>query len=107
MTNELETEPAVTTLVSGIVQDAQELVRQQLTLFQVEFKIGMHRTAAAVIPLAAGAVVCLIAGIILAAALAVLLPTIWPGLPQWAGFAIVGGLCGALGAALVFWGKSQ
>lgn len=104
---ETETQPGLTNLVSGIIHDAGDLARQQLTLFQVEFRNDMHRTAAAVIPLIAGIVVCLLAGIILAMAGAYLLPWLWPILPLWAGFAIVGSILGVAGAALVLRGKAK
>jgi len=105
--HEHEVEPGVSTLVGGIIQDAQKLVRQQLTLFQVEFKNDAHRTIAASIPLLAGMVVSLVAAIILAIMVAHLLPWIWPQLPLWGGFAIVGVPLAIAGGALVLAGKSK
>lgn len=105
--HETEVQPGVTTLVSGIIQDAQQLLRQQLTLFQVEFKNDTRRTIAASIPLLVGMMICLLAGIILTIMAAHLLPWIWPQLPLWGGFAIVGGMLAIAGGALVLVGKSK
>jgi len=102
---ETESQPGLTDLVSGIVQDAQHLMRQQLTLFQVEVKNDLHKTIAASVPMVAGAIVCLLGGIAATFALGYLLPTIWPNLPLWGSFAIVGGLWLALGATLLICGK--
>ena len=87
MANDVETEarPSLTHLVGGIVQDAQQLARQQLTLFQVELKNDIRRTARGAIPLVAGIFVCLIGASAAALAVAHLLPTIWPRLPLWGG----------------------
>src|SRR5262245_7950351 len=104
---EIDSEPGLTTLLTGIVRDAQELLRQQLSLFQVEFKNDMRRTAAAVASLAAGGIVCLVAGIMLAAALALVLAYFVPSVPLWGWFAIVGAVLAALGASMIFWGKSR
>jgi uncharacterized membrane protein YqjE len=101
-------QPGLTSLVSGIISDAQDLVKQQLTLFQVEVKNDMRRTLAATIPIVIGGVVCLLAGIMLCVMLAHLIHWLWPDtIPLWGGYAIVGGAFAALGLALVFWGKAQ
>ena len=100
-------QPGLTSLVSGIVQDAQALLRQQLTLFQVEFKNDMRRTAAAPIPLVTGAVIALAAFITLAIGAALLLSTLWPTLVLWGSFAIVGGALAVAALALVLWGKAK
>lgn len=107
MANDVETEarPSLTHLVGGIVQDAQQLARQQLTLFQVELKNDIRRTARGAIPLVAGIFVCLIGASAAALAVAHLLPTIWPRLPLWGGLAIVGGTLIGLGAVLVVVGR--
>ena len=53
MITEQESPPSVgmAPLISGIIQDAQTLLRQQLTLFQTEVKQDLRRTRDAVIPL--------------------------------------------------------
>jgi len=97
---------SVTRLLSGIVEDAQALMQQQLTLFQVELKNDLRRTRNAAIPLMVGVLVCGLAVIILCAMLALLVDEVLV-LPWWAGFAGVGGVLLAVGVALVFWGKTR
>lgn len=109
MQSQLEQEGAsITSLVSGIVQDAQDLVRQQLKLFQVEIRNDTRRTIAATIPMLIGGLLSLVAVMILAVMAAHLIAWAWPEhVPLWGGYAIVGGTLAVLGMALVFWGKAQ
>lgn len=104
---ETDEQPSVTQLVSGILHDAQDLARQQLTLFQVEIRNDMRRTVSAAIPLIAGLIVLFIGVIIVAMAAAYLLVYVWPSLDLWAAFGIVGGGLTLLGVALVLlsWAK--
>lgn len=102
---ETESQQSITELVSGIVQDAQKLARQQLTLFQVELKNDWRRTLNATIPLVCGLLVASIGVMVGAFAVAHLLPTIWPELPFWGALAIVGGGLLALGAAATLLGR--
>lgn len=107
MATQLESEsPAgVSTLVGGILQDLRQLLVQQMTLFQVEVKNDVHRTIEACIPILLGAFVLLVAAVTLAVALSHLLCWVWPELPLWGGFGIVG-FCAALaGVALILIGK--
>src|SRR5262249_722018 len=85
----------------------QELLRQQLNLFQVEFKNDVRRTAVAIASLSAGGVVCLVAAIILAIALAMFLGSMAPAIPLWGWFGIFGGGLAVIGAALVLVGKTR
>jgi len=109
MQSQLEHEGAsVTSLVTGIVHDAQELIGQQLKLFQVEIRNDTRRTIAATIPMLIGGLLCLVAVMILAVMAAHLIAWAWPEtVPLWGGYAIVGGVLAILGIALVFWGKAQ
>jgi len=106
ITKESENGLGMADLVNGIIHDAQDLIRQQLTLFQVEIKKDLHRTRDAAIPLAIGAVVCLLAGMVLSIMLAHLLHEVFH-LPLWGGFAVVGGVLALGGGALVLWGKNR
>jgi len=91
---------SVTGLVSGIVTDAQELVKQQLALVRAELKADFRRTVRAAAMLACGAVAALPAVILLCFTVVYLLhePA---GLPLWASFLIVGGALAVLSAVLV------
>jgi uncharacterized membrane protein YqjE len=97
---------SITRLLSGIAEDAQALLQQQLTLFQVELKNDLRRTRNAAIPLMAGVLVCGLAVIFICAMLALLLDEALV-LPRWGGFAGVGGTLLVVGVAMVLWGKSR
>lgn len=97
---------SVTRLLSGIAEDAQTLLKQQLTLFQVELKNDLRRTRNAAIPLMVGVLVCGLAAVFLCAMLALLLDEALV-LPWWAGFAGVGGFLLVVGTLMVLWGKTR
>jgi hypothetical protein len=90
----------VTGLVSGIVADAQELVKQQVALVRAELKADFRKTVQAATLLAVGAAVSLPAIVLLCFMFVYLLhePA---GLPLWASFLIVGGAFAVLSAVLV------
>lgn len=98
------TEPNLTTLVSGIISDAQELFKQQIALLRSEVRSDLQKTARAVGALAVGAFVMAIAGLLLIFSLVYLLAWAVPDLPLGACYAIVGGLFAVIGAALMFAG---
>jgi uncharacterized membrane protein YqjE len=109
MANHLETAPPleITELVRGIVHDAHDLVEQQFKLFQVEIKNSLGRTRDAAVPLLVGVLVALVGAVCLASACGLLLSWLWPTLPLWGGFAIIGGALLLVGLLLALWGKCR
>jgi len=103
MTPDLKNDSSLglTPLVAGIVEDAQTLISQQLSLFQSEIKEDLDRSKAAAIPLAVGMAVCLLSGFFIFMMVAQLLMYEWPQLPQWAAYGIVGGFLAIVGGALL------
>jgi len=91
----------VSTLVKGIIEDARHLLVQQLTLFQVELKRDAREALQACIPLIFGVVFFFVALLTLSIGAAHLLSWIWPELPLWGGFAIIGSGIGVVAVALV------
>src|SRR5438309_2156387 len=101
-------EPSVTSLLSGIVTDAQELIKQQLLLFKHELKDDVTRTKEALPMLGAGAALAMTTLLLLGVTLSLLL--YWlvnpaPGtgpehLPLWGCFAIFTVVFGVVGCAL-------
>lgn len=86
-----QTEPTLTELVSGIANDAQRLMKQQYQMFRAELREDIRRTKSAVIYLGFGAALAALGGLFLLVALPLLVA--WGlNLPQWAGWAIVGGV---------------
>ena len=105
--HETNVSPGLTPLITGIISDAQQLIRQQLTLFQSEVKHDLGRTRDAAIPLGVGVVVSLLAGFFLFMMVAHLLVWLWPTLPMFAAYGIVGVLLGLVGGSLVLVGKTR
>jgi len=96
-------EPTLTSTVSGIISDFQELVKQQLALFKAEVAADLRKTREASVSLVCGAV-CLGIGTILLCLMLVHLLT-WafdPHLPLWGSYLIVGGVIAAIGGGLTY-----
>jgi len=108
MATDFETEQQpVSSLLSGIVEDAKQLFIEQMRLFQVEIKNDFQRTIWALLPLAIGVVITLPGVLLLLFAAAHFVNWMVPDMPTWGGFAIVGGVIFVLGIGLVFWGKAK
>lgn len=104
---EVDKDTEVTTLLGGIVHDAQNLIGQQLKLFQIEMKNELKRGKEAAIPFAIGVFTALVGAIVLAFASSHLLVWVWPDLPFWAALGIVGTVLAASGGTLVCLGKCK
>jgi hypothetical protein len=103
MANDLQTssEPSVTSLLTGIVNDAQRLIHQQLMLFKHEMKKDVRDAKEGLPALGVGVGVLMVAGLLLGFTLVYLLALI-PGLPLWACYAIVTAVFGVVGGVLLF-----
>jgi hypothetical protein len=109
------TEPTVTSLLSGIVNDAQELIKQQLDLFKHELKDDMNRAREGLPALGLGVTIFVTAVFLLGLTLAHLI--YWganpaPGagpehFPLWACYGIVTVLFGVVGGVLLYFAKTN
>jgi len=97
--------PSATELVSGIVSDAQTLLRQQVVMLRAEMKEDMRRTKEAAKYMGFGATMAAVGGLFLLVGVVALLQWLAPGLPQWACWAIVGGVLVVGGLVAVYAGK--
>lgn len=102
---ELHTEPSVTNLVSGILSDAQTLIRQQADMLRAEVRQDVRRTAKVAMYMGVGVGLGAIGALFLLVGLVHLVGWVAPELPDWASWAIVGGVLAVVGAAAVFAGK--
>lgn len=93
---------SVTSLVSGIVTDAQELMKQQFALFKAEVKEDMRKTSEATVSLVIGLTATLVGSIVLSFAVAHLFSWAWPEVHIWVWYAVVGGVVTAVGAGLAY-----
>lgn len=101
-------------LVTGIIDDLQELIKQNLALFKVEVREDFKKTKEAAAALGVGVGLAIVGALHLTLMLVFLL---WwafssevrsvSGLPLWVCFAIVGGVFLGVGAALTFKGKKK
>jgi Putative Actinobacterial Holin-X, holin superfamily III len=109
MTNNVDgtAEPRVTTLVNGMVQDAQALCQQHIALFKHEVRETLRETKAAAVSLSVGAGLCIAGGFLLCFFVVHLLNFLVPALPLWACFGIVAALLLLGGGALLYLARQK
>jgi hypothetical protein len=101
--NQNGSQPGVASMVGGILEDAQKLVRQEIALAQREVAQAWNKGKTAGALLASALVVFSVAGVLLGIMLAKLLYQLLPN-HEWACFGIAGGLVALLGGALIYFG---
>jgi len=102
------TGPSMTALMSGILSDAQVLMRQEMELAKVEIKQELTKARDAAISFATGAGSLVWATVLLTLGLVHFINWVTDGaVPVWGCFAIVGGIMLATGVTLLFIGKSR
>jgi putative superfamily III holin-X len=109
MANDLHTAPDtnITALVTGIINDAQELFKQQLALVRSEIRSDFQKTKEAIQSIAIGAGIAVIAVILVSLALVYLLNWAMPELHLWACYALVGATFAVVGALLIYAGVKK
>jgi len=105
MANDLHTtsEPSVTSLVTGITDDLQQLIRQQAALVRQEIQEDIRKTKEGAVAFALGAGAAAVSVVLLAFTIVYALAT--TALPLWACFAIVTGTFVVLAIVLIVAGK--
>jgi hypothetical protein len=96
-----QAEPSMTQLLSGIISDAQELMRQQMAMFRTEMKEDIRRTKAALVALVCGLAAASV-GATLLCFMAVYGLEAATELPLWACFGIVGAALAAIGGGAFY-----
>jgi len=109
MATDLKTghEPSVTSLVTGIINDAQQLFKQQFELLKHELREDFRKTRDAGLTLMLGAGLALVGGLLVVMMLVYLTHWLLPDLPLWACFGIWGAGLGVAGAALIYAAKTS
>jgi len=97
------TEGSVTGLMTGIFNDAQELMKQQLVLLRHEVKDDVRKTVTGGASLFAGGAICVLGALMLCFMVVHLIAwaTAWP---EWICYGIVGAVIAAIGGALLYFG---
>jgi Putative Actinobacterial Holin-X, holin superfamily III len=98
---------SITTLVGGIIADAQQLIQQQFTMFRQEVRDDFRKTKEAALSLAVGVTISLAGSVLLLVMLPLLLHWAVPELALWACFGIVAGVLAALGGVLAYRGVKK
>jgi Putative Actinobacterial Holin-X, holin superfamily III len=99
--HQADAEPGLAALVGGILEDAQKLVRQEVTLAQREVAQAWDKAKTGVALLASALAVCGVGGVLLSFMLVKFLQQYLLPNHEWACFAIVGGLVALLSGALI------
>jgi len=101
-----ESPPSLTALVGGIVNDVQQLIRQELQLARTEVKQEWDKTKAAAVSLAVGAGMAAVAGLMLCHMVVYILRE-EAGLPVWGSYGIVGGVLAVFSGLLLAIGRAK
>lgn len=98
-------QPGVASLVGGIIEDTQNLIRQEMALARRELQDEWMKTKAAAGMLFIAAVACGLAAVLLSFCIVYAIAT---GLPyMWACFLIVGGAFAIIGGTLMVAGMNK
>jgi hypothetical protein len=99
--------PSLADLAKGIIDDAQRLLHQEVELARSEMQKEWDKAKTAGTQLGLGAGLALVGGLLLAFVLVYLLTWLFGWSNPWGGFAIVGGVLAAAGAALLMRGGKE
>ena len=94
-------QPSMTTLVSGILTDVQQLVAQQTRLLRLEIREDLRKARTGAIFLGAGLGVTAVGGLLLCVMLPLLLQWL-PHWPEWVCFGILGVLLLFIGGGAAY-----
>ena len=102
--HQADSQPSVASLVGGILQDGQKLVRQEIALARREVAEACDKATTGIALLSSAFAVCGVGGVLLGFMLVKLLHQFLLPNHEWACFAIVGLLFALLGGVLVHCG---
>ena len=109
MPNERETKPRgeVRELLEGILADVQMLIQQQLAIFRSDVNREIEQARGAAALAIVGVAIVMTGGILFSLMLVHLLVVLFPTLPLWASFGIIGTPIIAIGCAVCFAGSRK
>jgi uncharacterized membrane protein YqjE len=98
--------PSMASLVSGIITDAQQLIRQEVTLAKGELQQELNKAKVAAISFGIGIIVSVVGAMMLVVMVALLIGEAL-NKQYWAGFGILGGVLVCVGGVSLFLAKSK
>jgi hypothetical protein len=98
---------SMSSLVGGIVNDAQDLIKQQMALLKHDIRADIRQAKEGLTSLAIGGAVTGLGIVHLSLMLVYLLNWLAPSLPLWACFGSIGGIVTVAGAALAYAGVQR
>lgn len=101
------TEPSITRLVSGIVDDTQRLMEQQANLLKQEIRNDLREAKETGLVLGIGGALLGAGSVLLLFMVVHFLSWLVPELPHWGSFGIVGGLVAAAGGIVFYQGQQK
>jgi hypothetical protein len=115
---QVDSGPSLSSLVGGIINDAQQLIRQEVTLARREIQDELTKAKSAAVSFGTGVALAVVGVLLLGHMLVYLLHWLatrqYPDgtvmveyLPLWGCYAIVGGLSVAVAGGLLYAAKSQ
>jgi Putative Actinobacterial Holin-X, holin superfamily III len=105
--HQIDSQPSVTSLVGGILEDGQKLVRQEVALARREVAETCDKAKTGVALLSSALAVCVVAGVLLGFMLVTLLHQFLLPNNEWACFGIVGIAFALVGGALAYCGQKK
>ena len=103
---EVGADPGLSSLLTGIFHDIQELLKQQMVLFKHEVSADVKKTAEAAISMVVGGAVAL-GGLGMLCFMLVYILHELAHLPVWGSFGLVGLVMLLIGAGLTYYGRSR
>jgi len=100
-------EPSLSSLLTGIFNDVQDLIKQQLALFKHEVAEDLRKTREASTSLVIGLGTLFVAAVMFCLMVVHLLNWAFVDLPLWACYGIVGLGMALVGGALTWWAREQ
>ena len=98
---------ALTPLINGIIEDAQKLIHQQLSLFQAEMRADLHRGKDAAFYTVLGLTATLLAGFFVLMSLGQFVVWAWPEVPSFAVYGAIGLIMAFAGVPLLVTGMTR
>lgn len=97
-------DPSLSALISGILNDAKDLLLKEFTMAKLEVRDELQKTKSAALSFATGAGITAVGGLLLILMLVHLLAAL-TDIPLWGSYGIIGGILLVIGVIFLMTGK--